>query len=201
MLHIANFKNDSDLINEFIRNLLVNFYTNIRKLNPQALLYTLERGTEATLRHYLLKGIDFNSEENIILFPEIGLDINVKEYGFADVIINLIPSTIIVMETKAYWADLQEPEELWDLENTRDFYKEKIEQPLRYINSVLPLLHDCPNKYVCILFFARLQIDKQPIHLKWTTFNECDNDEFYAFDEIIPNEYGISVYGKVQKVQ
>jgi|JI6StandDraft_1071083.scaffolds.fasta_scaffold225146_2 hypothetical protein len=200
MPHIANFKTDSELVRELIGNLILNFYSNIRKLNPQALSYTLERGTEATLRHYLLKGIDFNSEKDIVLFPEIGLDINSKEYGFADVIINLIPSTIIVMETKAYWADLQEPEYLWDFINTRNFYKVKIAQPLRYINSVLPLLHDCPNKYVCILFFARLQILKQPIHLKWRTFNECEEDEFYAYDEIIPNEYGISIYGKVQKV-
>ena len=200
MLHIANFNTDSEVINEFLSSLIVNFYTNIRKLNPQALSYTLERGTEATLRHYLLKGIDFNSEENIVLFPEIGLDINTKEYGFADVIINLMPSTIIVMETKAYWADLQEPEYLWDLQNTCDFYKDKIAQPLRYINSVLPLLQDCPDKYVCILVFARLQILEQPIHFKWWAFNECDNNEFYAFDEIIPNEYGISIYGKILKV-
>lgn len=183
------------------------FYSNLALLSYNNKKHILFRGTEATLRYYLLKGVERFNHGNITVFPEMAMDKSEKRYGYADVIFGL-EDEFILLETKAYWADPDEPRKHhWEIANTTDeYYKERLKQPQRYYNGALDISKGYSKKLIAILIFARLELrsgaSKTPIniHPLWRTFNECITNEFYAFDEVVPGEYAVAVYGKIRQV-
>lgn len=198
--HITYGKSSSERLMEFINEMLNGFYENMSKLNKDDLRITLSYGTEATLRHHLLKNLESKFPNEIMLFPELGIEYSDSSYGFADVIFALKKELLFVLETKTYWASVSEPESGWDSQSTHNFYNRALAQPRKYIKGIKPIDQIYARKYIGVLYFARLDLRGGELHADWVNFASCDQDEFYSYSEMLEGEYGISVYGKIQEV-
>lgn len=183
------------------------FYSNLALLTYNNKKHILFRGIEATLRYYLLKGIERFDHGKITVFPEMAMDKSDERYGYADVIFGL-DDEFILLETKAYWADPDEPRKHhWeDAYKTEEYYIKMLDQPNNYYNGSFDISKDYSKKLIVILIFARLELrsgaSNTPIniHPLWCNFNECNENEFYAFDEVVPGEYAVAIYGKIRQV-
>ena len=207
MPHSTTSQIEDQISRDLFQTLIDLFYSNLALLSYNNKKHILFRGTGATLRYYLLKGIERFDHGNIAVFPEMAMDKSEKRYGYADVIFGL-DDEFILLETKAYWADTDEPNKHhWeDAYEAEGYYKKMLDQPNRYYNGARDISKDYSKKLIAIIIFARLELSssasKTPIniHPLWRNFNKCNENEFYAFDEVVPGEYAVAIYGKIRQV-